>query len=307
MTSSILASITATVLAWAAADPAMPSASTPTSSSGTEIFVAAAADLQPAFEEIGKAFEAEGGGKLSFTFGASGVLTRQLRAGAPFDVFAAANASFVDEAIRAGACDASTRTLYARGHLVVWSRKDGRVRAPTTLADVAGPRFAHIAIANPATAPYGMAAKEALTSAGLWDRVSPRLVLGENVRQTLQLAQTGNADVAIVALSLAIPTSAQGPNGTWFPIDESLHAPLDQAIVVCTRGENRAGGEVFVRYVASKKGRSILERFGFAVPGSGGATTRATTRAPTRATTRAPTSATTSAADGPTTTESAKP
>jgi molybdate transport system substrate-binding protein len=227
------------------------------------VLVAAASDLQGAFGEIGKAFEADGHGKVLFTFAASGVLTKQLKEGAPFDLFAAANASFVDDAVNAGACDGSSKALYARGHLVVWSKKNRKLAPPQALAELADARFVHIAIANPATAPYGVAAKEALAAAGLWDNVSPRVVLGENVRQTLQLAETGNADVAIVARSLAVASKS---GGVWFDVDEKLHEPIEQTLAVCTRGKNATGGAAFARYVLSPKGKDILQRSGLSAP-----------------------------------------
>lgn len=229
------------------------------------VLVAAASDLSEVFAEIGKAFEAEHGeasGKVSFTFAASGVIAKQLKEGAPFDLFAAANSSFVDDAVAAGACDGATKALYARGHLALWTKRGGRVSAPRHLSDLADARFAHVAIANPATAPYGAAAKEALTAAGLWSSVAPRIVLGENIRQTFALVDSGNADVAIVARSLAIGAAG----GSFVDIDDSLYAPLDQALAVCTRGRNAAGAGAFARYVLSAKGQQILQRFGFTEP-----------------------------------------
>ncbi|MDP2339688.1 MAG: molybdate ABC transporter substrate-binding protein [Deltaproteobacteria bacterium] len=222
--------------------------------------VAAASDLQAAFAEVGKAFEATTGTKVSFTFGSTGLLAKQLQEGAPFDVFAAASASFVDDVVKADACDGATKARYARGRIVVWTRKDAKIKAPAKLADVADPRFLHTAIANPEHAPYGIAAREALTAVGVWDKLGPRVVLGENVRQALQLADTGNADVAVVALSLAMGNTT----GTYFVVDDKLHAPLEQALVVCTRGKQRSGGEAFARFVVSPEGQAILGRFGFA-------------------------------------------
>ncbi len=222
--------------------------------------VAAAADLQAAFVEVGKAFERSSGTEVSFTFGSTGLLAKQLKEGAPFDVFAAANQSFVDDVVKTGACDGATQALYARGRIVVWTKK-GAIKAPTSLADVADPRFLHVALANPEHAPYGSAAREALTSVGVWDQLGPRVVLGENVRQALQLAETGNADAAIVALSLAIPSRG----GTWFLVDEKLHQPLEQSLVVCKGGTARRGGEAFARYLTSAPARAILATFGFEV------------------------------------------
>lgn len=225
--------------------------------------VAAAADLTRAFEELGRAFEQHSGERVVFSFGATGLLAKQLREGAPFDVFAAANTAFVDEVVKAGACDGATQRPYARGHLVVWTRKGG-ITPPTTLAELGDARFKRISIANPDHAPYGMAAKQALEKLGLWDTLKPRLVLGENVRQALQFAETGNVEAAIVARSLTI---LDRDNPT-LPIDEGLHRPIDQSLVVCTRGSNRAGGDRFAAFVSSDEGKAIMVRHGFALPGA---------------------------------------
>jgi molybdate transport system substrate-binding protein len=223
--------------------------------------IAAASDLSLAFEELGKLFEVRTGHKATFSFAASGALAKQLSQGAPFDLFAAANTSFVDSAVQAGACDGATKSLYARGHLVAWS-KPGGVRL-TTLADLRSPDIRHIAIANPEHAPYGRAAREALTRAGIWTDIAPKIVLAENVRQALQFAQTGNAEVALVALSLV----ATGEAGSRLTVAPELHAPIDQTLVVCRHGKNQAGGQEFAKLVASAEGQAVLERYGFA--GSG--------------------------------------
>ncbi len=125
--------------------------------------VAAAADLQLAFQEVAVAFKAQGGAAPSFTFGSSGLLAKQVAEGAPFDLFASGNTSYVDQVVAAGACDAATRSAYARGRLVAWTPPGGPA-PPTTLADLADVRFKRIAIANPEHAPYGKAAKQALTA-----------------------------------------------------------------------------------------------------------------------------------------------
>jgi molybdate transport system substrate-binding protein len=226
------------------------------------IRVAAAADLSAAFEELGRKFEEERGQKVTFSFGASGLLAKQLREGAPFDLFAAANASFVDQAVSAGACDGSTKAPYARGHLAVWSKR-GSVAPAVRLEDLADPRFRKISIANPEHAPYGKAAKEALISAGIWEQVKGRLVFGENVRQALELAATGNAEVAVVALSLV----KNDHEGTFFAVNQSQHRPIEQALAVCSRGSNLAGGKLFAEYVNSPAGREVLGRYGLGPPG----------------------------------------
>ncbi len=231
--------------------------------SDSQLAVAAAADLTAAFTELGDAFAARTGVHPSFTFGSTGLLTKQLEQGAPFDVFAAANVSYADEAVNSGACDGATKAMYARGRIVVWWRKGATVTPPTVLSELGDPRFVHVAIANPDHAPYGHAAKEALGRAGVLDAVTPKLVYGENVQQALQSASTGNADVAIVAFSLAI----RNENGAYLAIDPSMHAPIDQAMVVCRNGKNAALGKQFSEFVGSPSGRAVMQRYGFLLPG----------------------------------------
>ncbi len=234
---------------------------TPKRQPAAVVRVAAAADLMSAFEELGQAFETQGHHKLSFSFGSSGLLAKQLRQGAPFDVFAAANEAFAADVVSAGVCTGATRAIYARGRLAVWSQR-GQVRPPQSLNELADGRFARIAIAHPEHAPYGQAAAQALKSVGVWDVVQPRLVYGENVRQTLQLAATGNVEAAIVALALV----SQDRENPWLPLDEALHRPLNQTIVACTGGGNQAGGLAFEKFLVGQSGRAVLRRYGFALP-----------------------------------------
>jgi molybdate transport system substrate-binding protein len=228
----------------------------------SEVRVAAAASLSGAFEELGAAFEARTGKRVVFSFGASGALSQQLRQGAPFDVFAAADMASVDITISAGVCDGETFAPYARGQVALWSRRDAAAH-PRTLQDLTDDRFKRVAIAQPEHAPYGKAAAEALRAVGAWDAVQPKLIFAENVRQALQLAQTGDADAALVALSLVY----NDHDNPWTLVNEALHARLEQALVVCKGGQQRAGGEAFAAFVLSAQGRAIMSRHGFAAPG----------------------------------------
>ncbi len=218
------------------------------------VYVAAAADLRDAFGELATVFEQQHATKVVTTFGSSGLLAKQIQQGAPFDVYAAANRKFVDDVVKSHSCDASTIAEYGRGRLVLWSVD------PVTGVD--DPSIQKLAIANPEHAPYGQAAKEALTTLGHWDALQTRLVYGENVRQTLQFAETGNVDAAIVALSLVVHHKTQ----TWTIIDERTHRPLDQTLIVCNGGTNRAGGTRFASFVNSPKGREVMRRYGFLLP-----------------------------------------
>jgi molybdate transport system substrate-binding protein len=230
---------------------------------GEPLRVAGASDLALAFKEVGAAFEKSSGKTVEFSFGSTGMLAKQIAEGAPYDVFAAANSSYVDDVVRAHACDAATKRLYARGRIVMWSTDKALV--PATVEGLRNAKLAKIAIANPDHAPYGLAAQQAMTKAGVWADVKPRTVYGENVQQTMMFAQSGNAEVAIVALSLAITSG-----GSFVPIDAELHAPLDQTMVVCKAGSS--GGKpnearAFVDFVASDAGHAIMRKYGFLLPG----------------------------------------
>jgi molybdate transport system substrate-binding protein len=144
----------------------------------------------------------------------------------------------------------------------MWWRQDA-AEAPKTLSDLADARFVHVAIANPEHAPYGRAAEQALAHAGVLPAVRPKLVFGENVQQALQSAETGHAEVAIVALSLAI----RNTKGSYMSLDQELHEPIEQAMVVCPHGQDAELGKEFSDFVASKAGRAIMQRYGFLLPG----------------------------------------
>jgi molybdate transport system substrate-binding protein len=228
--------------------------------------VAAASDLQFALEEITVAFARETGHEVRLTFGSSGNLARQIRAGAPFDLFFSADEAYVATLEQAGRTDGAG-TLYAIGRIVVFAPRGSPVPLDGELAGLrdafkAG-RVRRLAIANPEHAPYGRAAREALEHAGAWALAQPRLALGENVSQAAQFALTGAAEAAIIALSLAL-TPAFRHKGEYALIPEPMHAPLRQRMVL-VRGAGRAARELY-RFVESAPARVILARYGFGAP-----------------------------------------
>lgn len=228
--------------------------------SAHKVRVAAAADLARAFAELAAEWKQRSGIALELEFGSSGLLAKQIEQGAPFALFAAANREYVDQVVKAGRCDGATARPYARGRLVVWT--PAGVAPPTTLAELAAPRFTKIAIANPAHAPYGRAAREALERVGVWARIQDRIVLGENVQATMLYARDHNAEAAIVALSLAVVTDG----GASLPIDPTLHGALDQAMVVCGDGDDAKAARQFAEFVNSREGREVMTRYGFLLP-----------------------------------------
>jgi molybdate transport system substrate-binding protein len=234
------------------------------------LLVAAASDLRPAFEELAERFAAETGRNVGFDFGSSGQLAQRLIEGAQFDLYASANVPFVDQILDEGVGDATTRRTYAFGRIVIWSPQE-RWADWERLEDLASDeRIVHLAIANPEHAPYGAAAEEALRAAGAWDTFRDRLVYGENISDTQRLVETGNADVGILALSLALAADERGV-GTWVLVDEDLHEPLQQELVVTAVDPARAAlAEAFVDLVASDEGREVMRRYGFLLPGEAG-------------------------------------
>jgi len=222
-----------------------------------ELTVAAASDLTPAFEELGREFESATKTKVVFVFGSTGMLTRQIENGAPVDLFAAANVSYVDQLEQKGLIIPDTKAIYARGRITLWTSNDSPVRLQG-IADLARPEVQRIAIANPDHAPYGLAAKQALQNAGIWERVQPKLVYGDNIRQTLQYAQTGNVEVAIVALSLSIQS-----NGRWTLIPEELHQPIDQGLAVIKGTQNEQAARAFATFISSPQGKAVMKKYGF--------------------------------------------
>jgi molybdate transport system substrate-binding protein len=233
----------------------------PISAQRVRLTVYAAADLAFALKEIAVAFERTSSVDVVLVLGSTGNLSHQIEHGAPADVFFAASESFIDRLIERGMVVRETRAIYAQGRIVLATAKSVGA-ALTDLRQLAEPRVRRIAIANPAHAPYGKAAEEALQRAGVLDAVRPKLILAENIRQTLQFLQTGNADAGIVALSVA-----DVPEIDWIPLDPRLHAPLTQAVAVTRQSAHPALALAFVKFVNGPHGRPVMKRFGFVLPG----------------------------------------
>ncbi len=236
----------------------------PTKGSDTpagEIIVAAAADLQFAFTEIANNFEQETGHSVNLVFGSTGQLAQQIANGAPYDLLASADRSYVDRLSGEGKVVKDSIALYARGRIVLAVNRKSGLTA-TDLSALTSPQIKHIAIANPAHAPYGLAAQQALQAVGIWDEVQSKLVYGENVRQALQYIQTGDAEVGIIALSVT-----NVPEITWTLIDGNLHDPLDQALAVVSTSKNQELARQFAAFINGETGRPIMRKYGFVLPG----------------------------------------
>jgi molybdate transport system substrate-binding protein len=198
--------------------------------------------------------------QLKVVYGSSGNFNAQITQGAPFDLYFSADIAY-PQALHAAGHAAMAPRPYATGRLVIWSTSlDVSSIDPAALSD---PGFERIAIANPAHAPYGQRAEEALQSLGILESVRTRLVLGDNIAQAAQFVQTGNADAGIVALSLvAAPSSREG--GWYQLLPEQLHAPLVQGFIVTRRARDNALAWRFAGFVGTAAASQILADFGFA-------------------------------------------
>jgi molybdate transport system substrate-binding protein len=234
------------------------------STSSGELLVAAAADLQYAFDEMGALFEKETGAKITFSYGSSGMLAQQIEGGLPADLYSSANVEYVDRLREKGLLIEDTQQVYAVGRLALASSTKAGV-AVSKLEDLLRPEVEKVAIADPGHAPYGRAAEEALKSAGLWEQLKPKLVYGQNVIAATEYVRSGNAEAGLVALALVI----HEPALTYETVDESLHQPIRQALAVIRGTHNEALARRFIALVGGPEGRAVLEKYGFVVPEEG--------------------------------------
>jgi molybdate transport system substrate-binding protein len=192
---------------------------------------------------------------LQFSFGSSGLLTRQIESGAPFDVFLSASETFLEELVRKGRVNREDILIYALGRLGLWS-KSGTVRS---FEDFFRFERFRLTIANPQHAPYGLAAKQALEKAGIWARLEPNVILAENVRQAMQFAETGNADAVLAAWSLVHNREGILVPGEW-------HAPIKHSGAELRKSKQRKLGRKLMEYLTSPPGRALLTGHGLFVP-----------------------------------------
>lgn len=228
-----------------------------------KITLAAAADLKFALDEIVTAFKITSPtAVLQVIYGSSGKFHTQIQQGAPYDLYFSADIAFV-ESLRQAGYAASEVKPYAIGRIVLWSTaKDA---SQMTLNSLTDPTIIRIAIANPKHAPYGQRAEQALRATGLWAKIESKLVYGENIAQTAQFVQTGNAQVGIIALALALsPTMAS--QGSYYLIPDTLHTPLQQGFIITQRAQGNALAQDFADYMSSPAARAILAQYGFILP-----------------------------------------
>ena len=233
-----------------------------------QIRVAAAADLKFALDEIATSFkQANPADEVDIIYGSSGKFFTQIQQGAPYDLYFSADIAFPRDLAQAGYAATEVRP-YAVGRIVLWSAD--RDASRMQLADLTDPTITRIAIANPRHAPYGQRAEEALRAAGLWEQLEPKLVFGENVAQTAQFVQSGNAQVGIIALSLALSPTLVTMGG-YGPIPDHLHQPLEQGYIITKRAADKALARRFADHMGSATARAVMTRYGFVLPGEAAA------------------------------------
>jgi molybdate transport system substrate-binding protein len=216
--------------------------------------------LQTVLPILAAQFTRKTGVDVTQTFGASGQLTEQIKQGAPFDVFLAANQAFVKNLAAAGIIRADSVRPYARGTLVLVVHP-GSSGVVSGLADLAKPEIKKIAIANPATAPYGAAAKQALERSGLRARLEPKLVQADSVRQALQFVETGNAEAGF-----ASHANARTAQVRIIAVDPAQYDPIVQALGVVAGSKRPDSAEAFARFMLGEEGQKVLAEFGFKPP-----------------------------------------
>ncbi len=237
----------------------------PLAAAAEKVSVAAAANLTYALEALNAGFvQANPGVEVTVLTGASGNLVTQIENGSPNDVFLSADMDFPRRLIKAGQADEGSLVDFATGRLALWTTRPG-LELTSVAAAVRSPAVQKLALANPATAPYGRAAQEALTKLHVWEEVQPKLVTGENITQTAQFVETGNADAGFVALSLVLSPRLKD-RGRWIEVPPGLYAPLDQGAVLTRHGKDNPAARRYLAFLRSPAAGLILERFGYRVP-----------------------------------------
>ena len=224
--------------------------------------IAAAANFAEPLKRLAAAFAAESGHRIEISTGSTGALAAQIRNGAPFTLFLAADEERPALLEAEGLTVPGTRFTYATGRLVLWG-PDSRWLIADPATALVDPQLRYLAIANPELAPYGRAAKQALTALGLWERVQPKLVRGEDIAQTFQFVASGNAELGFVALSQVLDRS-----GSRWDVPRDLYAPIRQQAVLLQRGKNNAAAKAFLDFLRSEAGKAIIRDAGYDVEGS---------------------------------------
>ncbi|MEW6132128.1 MAG: molybdate ABC transporter substrate-binding protein [Pseudomonadota bacterium] len=227
-----------------------------------EVQVAVAANFTAPMKAIAADFEKDTGHKARLAFGSTGKFYAQIKNGAPFQVFLAADDTTPARLEKEGMTVPGSRFTYAVGTLVLWSAKPGFVDARGEVLKKGD--FAHLALANPKVAPYGAAAVEVMEKLGVLESLKPRFVLGENIAQTQQFVVTGNAELGFVALSQVMKNGKVGEGSAWV-VPAKLHTPIRQDAVILASGRGNAAAEALMKYLKSARAAAIIKSYGYAL------------------------------------------
>jgi molybdate transport system substrate-binding protein len=230
-----------------------------------ELKIAAASDLTFAFKDVVARFETQTGDSVQLTYGSSGNFFAQIQNGAPFDMFFSADVGYPQKLEAAGLTVPGTIYEYASGKLVMWVPNKSKLDLNRGLAVSLDPEINKIAIANPQHAPYGAAAVAAMRHEGIYDKVKGKLVLGENISQTAQFVQSGNADVGLLALSLAV-APAMKEKGRYVEIPAGDYPSIIQAGVIIRSSRNKDVANQFLKFLKEPGTIALMEQYGFSVP-----------------------------------------
>jgi len=231
-----------------------------------EIVVAAAADMSAVLPQLAEAYTKKTGHTVKLSLGASGNLTNQIRNGAPFDVFFSADEEYPQQLIAEGLASKDTLYRYAVGRLVLWVPSDSPLNlSKLGIQALLDPSVKKISMANPATAPYGRAAAATLRHFGIYDQVSSRLVVGENVAQAAQFVESGNAQAGLIALSHAL-APAMKDKGRYWTVPLDAYPTLNQAAVVLAKSKQPDAARKFLEFLRKPEATSLLMSYGFSLP-----------------------------------------
>jgi molybdate transport system substrate-binding protein len=230
-----------------------------------EIKVAAAADLTFAFQDAAAKFQKETSNTVRLSYGSSGNFFSQIKNGAPYDIFFSADVDYPKKLEAEGLAEPGSLYEYAAGKIVIWVAVNSKLAIDHGLPILLEPGIHKIAIANPQHAPYGRAALAALRHSGIYDRIKSKLVLGENISQTAQFVESGNADVGILALSLAV-APAMKARGLYFEIPSDEYPPIIQGAVILKAAHHKDAAQQFLNFLKQPAGVALMESYGFALP-----------------------------------------
>jgi molybdate transport system substrate-binding protein len=225
-----------------------------------QLQIACAADLQPVMPTLAAAYERATGVHLVTAFGSSATLAQQLANGAPQDVFLSADTVHPQQLIDSGFALGPAPTPYAHGVLVLWALKTSPLQ-PISLDTLKDSRLTHLAIANPAHAPYGLAAQQALQHLGLYQQLQHRLAVAENIAQTAQFAESGNAQAGLISLTIASSEHFRSI-GTFVRIPADAYQPIQQSGVILKSSKQPALAKAFLDWLTSPRIQQQLESFG---------------------------------------------